>query len=87
MLSYILNTVRELCKENFYWIWGLNQDPTAADTVCDSAVLFVLDLLRLYCEEAHSEALMDPSQSADMLKLSTLSLPAASVHSSKLYEG
>lgn len=33
MLAYILNTVRELCKENFYWIWGLNQDPTAADTV------------------------------------------------------
>lgn len=87
MCYHMFSIIRELCKENFYWIWGLNQDPTAADTVCDSAVLFVLDLLRLYCEEAHSEALMDPSQSADMLKLSTLSLPAASAHSSKLYEG
>lgn len=38
------------------------------------SVLFVLDLLRLCCEETHSEVLMAPSQSADTLKPSTLSL-------------
>lgn len=66
---------------------GTKSGQTAADKVCVAAVLFVLDLLRLYCEEAHGEALMDPSESADELKPSTLSLPAASAHSSKLCEG
>lgn len=66
---------------------GTKSGSTAAGKVCVATVLFVLDLLGLCSEEAHSEVLMDPSQSADTLKPSTLSLPTASVHSSKLYEG
>lgn len=57
--------------------FGNESGQTAADKVCVGTVLFVLDLLRLYCEEAHSEVLlMDPLESADKLKPATLSLCA-----------
>lgn len=66
--------MRELCKDNFSAL-GLKPDRQRLK-VCVVTVVFVLDLLRLYCEETHCEVLMDPLESADKLKPATLSLCA-----------
>lgn len=86
LIRYILNAVGDLCKEKFYSTWGLNQE--RQQLTKHVWLLFCLFLTCSdYCEEAHSEVLMDPSESADKLKPMTFNLPAASTHSSNLYEG